>query len=432
MSRDVTFHEEATFRKSKELQLETKNEATSPSAESSGSGSQRERNQDHPMDHELSLEPTEVLEKSLEEAPVKRKPSWSREILQEAEKIADPKGTFRESKRPRRYGGYVALVNNLSESEPSTIDEENKLQVGKDAMLEEYKSIMKNNVWDIVPSPTNKLVVSSKWIYKIKHAANGSIEKFEARFVDRGFTQKEGIDYDETFVPVARYTSIRTIISLASIFGWKLHQMDVKTAFLNGNVEREVYVEQLESLILHSKDSHVCRLRKALYNLKQAPRVWYETMDNFLKGLGFQSSDVDSNLYLRMIKNQPLFVVLYVDDLFLTGENHLIEWCKKELTERFEMKDLGLMHYFLGLEVWQNKDGIFLAQRKYTMDILKRFGMFECKSMATPMITNLKKLHDSDTRSDLVDPTMYRQLIGSLLYLAHTWPDICYLVSALI
>lgn len=112
MSRDVTFHEEATFRKSKELQLETKNEATSPSAESSGSGSQRERNQDHPMDHELSLEPTEVLEKSLEEAPVKRKPSWSREILQEAEKIADPKGTFRESKRPRRYGGYVALVNN--------------------------------------------------------------------------------------------------------------------------------------------------------------------------------------------------------------------------------------------------------------------------------------------------------------------------------
>eukprot|EP00253_Pinus_taeda_P025501 PITA_25501 len=117
--------------------------------------------------------------------------------------------------------------------------------------------------------------------------------------------------------------------------------------------------------------------------------------------------------------------------LFVTGEDRLIEWWKKELTERFEMKDLGLMHYFLGLEVWQNKDGIFLAQGKYTMDILKRFGMLECTSMATPMISNLKKLHDLETGSALVDPTMYRQLISSLLYLAHTQRNICYSMSVL-
>jgi hypothetical protein len=154
-------------------------------------------------------------------------------------------------------------------------------------MLEEYRSILKNNVWDIVPRPKDKLMVSSKWFYKIKHAADGSEEKFKARFVPRGFTQKEGIDYDETFVPVARYTSIRVIIALASVLSWKLHQIDVKTTFLNGKIEHEVFVEQPDGFVLHNKDTYVCKLRKALYGLKQAPRVWYDRIDGFLKSLGF-------------------------------------------------------------------------------------------------------------------------------------------------
>jgi hypothetical protein len=144
----------------------------------------------------------------------------------------------------------------------------------------------------------------------------------------------------------------------------------------------------------------------------KAPRVWYERIDGFLKGLGFLKSDVDANLYFKVTRNQPIILVLYVDDLFLTGDEGLIAWCKRELTSEFEMKDLGLMHYFLGLEVWQRQDEIFLAQGKYTVDVLKRFGMLECKAMTTPMITNLRKLHDSDTGSDLVDPTMYRHLLG--------------------
>jgi hypothetical protein len=125
-----------------------------------------------------------------------------------------------------------------------------------------------------VPRPKDKSMVSSKWIYKIKHAADGSVEKFKARFVARGFSQKEGIDYDENFSPVARYTSIRVIISLASVLGWKLHQMDVKTTFLNGKIEQEVFVEQPNCFVLHNKDTHVCKLRKVLYGLKQVPRVW--------------------------------------------------------------------------------------------------------------------------------------------------------------
>lgn len=270
--------------------------------------------------------------------------------MQEAEKVTAPKGTFRKSKRPHRYGGYVAFISKIINFEPTTFKDANKMKVWKEAMQEEYRSIIKNNVWEVVPKPADKSVVSSKWIYKLKHAADGRIEKYKARFVARGFSQKEGIDYDETFAPVARYTFIRTIFSLVSIFGWKMYQMDVKTAFLNGNIEQEVFVEQPEGFVLHSKETHVCRLRKTLYGLKQASRGWYERIDGFLKDLGFQKNDANSNIYLRVIKNQPLFLVLYVDDLFLTEEDRLIDWCK-ELTNEFEMKDLGLLHYFLGLEV---------------------------------------------------------------------------------
>lgn len=226
----------------------------------------------------------------------------------------------------------------------------------------------------------------------MKHAVDGSIEKYKARFVARGFSQKEGINYDETFSHVARYTSIKIIISLTLVQGWKLHQMDVKTAFLNGQVEEEVYIEQPEGFVVHKSESHVCKLRKAMYGLKQAPRAWYSRIDGYLQNLGFSKSATDPNLYFKVVKNHPLVLVLYVDDLFLTGEEHLIAQCKRELTSEFEMKDLGLMHYFLGLEVWQSSDGIFLSQGKYTVDVLRRFGMLDCKSMSTPMVSNLKKL----------------------------------------
>jgi hypothetical protein len=147
--------------------------------------------------------------------------------VQETEKIATPKGAFKESKRPHRFGGYVALMSSINDVEPSSFEEANKLQVWKDAILEEYRSILKNNVWDIVQRPKDKSMVSSKWIYKIKHVSDGSVEKFKARFLARGFTQKEGIHYDETFSPLAKYTSIQVIIALASVLSWKLHQMNV-------------------------------------------------------------------------------------------------------------------------------------------------------------------------------------------------------------
>ena len=186
-------------------------------------------------------------------------------------------------------------------------------------MIEEYQSIMRNDVWDIVPKLEGKSIVSSKWIFKIKHVADGSIEKYKARFVARGFSQKEGIDYEETFAAVAQYTSIRGIMALASIMNWDLHQMDVKTTFLNGVIEEEVYIEQPQGFEVEYRHTHVCKLKNSLYGLKQAPRAWYERIDSFLSSMGFTKSKADPNLYLKVVKDEPFILLLYVDDLFLIG-----------------------------------------------------------------------------------------------------------------
>jgi hypothetical protein len=359
----------------------------------------------------------------------KRKPAWARELIQDGEKYGVPQGTTRLVKRPKPFSSYTALMCDLLEEEPTCFEEVIQRKEWADAMTEEYQSIMKNKVWEIVPRPKNKDVVSSRWLFKIKHAADGSIEKYKARFVAHGFSQKEGIDYEETFAPVARYTSIRTIITLAAKMKWKLHQMDVKTAFLTGVIEEEVYIEKPQGFEVEDNKSHVCRLKKDLYGLKQAPRAWYGRIDSFLTSLGFTKSKVDSNLYFKIMNNEPVILLLYVDDLFLTGEEKLIIECKKRLASEFEMKDLGLMHYFVGLEVCQSPKRIFLNQGKYTVEILKRFDMLECKPMNTPMEAKLKML--VDTSSELIDATLYKLIIGSLMYLTNTRPNIFFPVNTL-
>jgi hypothetical protein len=196
-------------------------------------------------------------------------------------------------------------------------------------------------------------VVGSRWIYKVKKATDGSVEKYKAMFVSWGFSQIEGIDYDETFAPVARYSSIRSILALPAQMGWRIHQMDVKIVLLNGIIEEEVYIEQPEGFETFDRESHVCILKKALYGLKQAPRAWYTRIDNYFTRLGFTKSEADANLYQILVEGKLLIIVLYVDNLILTGDEQLIHSCKEDLAKEFEMKDLGLLHYFLGLEIWQ-------------------------------------------------------------------------------
>eukprot|EP00253_Pinus_taeda_P020572 PITA_20572 len=238
-------------------------------------------------------------------------------------------------------------------------------------MVEEYNSIMVNDVWEVVPRPQDRSVVGLTWIYKFKYAADDSVEKYKARFVAKGYAQKEGIDYEETFTPIARYTSIRTVISLATQIGWEIHQMDVKMAFLN-----------------------------------EAPRACYSRTDDYLQKMGFIKSDADPNLYYLVVENEPLILVLYVDDLFLAGSSMFIKDSKENLAIEFNMKDFEQMHYFLGLEVWQQKGEIFLGQGRYAIEILKRFRMQDCRLMATPMIINWKNIDASKDKD--VDPTLYR------------------------
>jgi hypothetical protein len=411
--RDVTFDEDATLKKSRRCHLEEVCEEelviprTAELVREVPRAAEPVREVVTSPDEEL-LEYHDMME--VQEPPQmtilhKRKPAWARELIQDGEKYSVPQGTTRQVKRPKPFSSYTSLMCDLLEEEPTYFEEAIQRKEWADGMTEEYQSITKNDVLEIVPRPKSKDVVSSRWLFKIKHAADGSIEKYKARFVARGFSQNEGIDYEETFAPVARYTSIRTIITLATKMKWKLHQMDVKTTFLKGVIEEEVYIEKPQGFDVEDKKSHVCRLKKALYGLKQAPRAWYGRIDSFLTSLGFTKSKVDSNLYFKVMNDEPVILLLYVDDLFLTGEENLITECKKRLTSEFEMKDLDLMHYFLGLEVWQSPERIFLNQGKYTVEILKRFDMLECKSMNTPMEAKLKLL--VDTSSKLIDATLH-------------------------
>jgi hypothetical protein len=211
--------------------------------------------------------------------------------------------------------------------------------------------------------------------------------------------------------------------------GWKVHQMDVKTALLNEVVEEEIYVEQPEEFETFNKDTSVCRLKRVLYGLKLASRAWYARIDSYLLGLGFTKSEVDPNLYYIVVEGQLLILVLYVDDLILRGADSLIQDCKEDLAREFEMKDLGLMHYFLRLEVWQGEGETFLGQGRYVEQILRRFHMQDCRAMATPLVTNWKKVDFG--RAERVDATLYMQLIGSLMYLTNTFFDISFAVNQL-
>jgi hypothetical protein len=203
----------------------------------------------------------------------KRNSAWARDLIQDGEKYGVPKGTTRQVKRPKPFFSYMALMCDLLEKEPTSFEEAIQKKEWVDSMIEEYQSIINNDVWEIIPKLKSKDVVSSKWIFKIKHAVDGSIENYKARFVACGFSQKEGIDNEETFAPASRYTSNRTIIALAAKMKWKLHQMEVKTTFLNGVIREEVYIEQPQGFEVEDNKTHVCKLKKALYGLKQAPRA---------------------------------------------------------------------------------------------------------------------------------------------------------------
>jgi hypothetical protein len=323
----------------------------------------------------------------------------------------------------------VHLVCLLADAETITFEEAVRDKRWQAAMDEEITAIERNETWELAELPKGHQSIGVKWVYKKKMNAQGEIERYKARLVAKGYRQKAGIDYDEVFAPVARMETIRLLISQAAQFKWPIYQMDVKSAFLNGVLEEEVYVEQPPGYMKAGHESSVLKLKKALYGLKQAPRAWNTRIDTYLKKNGFIQCPYEHAVYVKNPgEGNLLFVALYVDDLIYMGNNEkMVEGFKEVMKKEFEMTDLGLMKYFLGLEVRQGKTGILVSQEAYAKEILKRSKMNESNSVATPMElgTKLSKFEGGER----VDASKYRSLVGSLRYLTCTRPDISYSVG---
>ncbi|KAG8486725.1 hypothetical protein CXB51_020277 [Gossypium anomalum] len=291
--------------------------------------------------------------------------------------------------------------------------------------------IEKNQTWKLVDRPANRKVIGVKWVYKAKQNADGSLNKLKARLVVKGFSQKYGLDYFETYTPVARLDTIRLIVAYAAHMHWNVYKLDVKSAFLNGILEEEIYVEQPQGFQVPGKEDMVCKLKKALYGLKQAPRAWYARIDTYLLSLDFQRSASEPILYIKKNNTETQHVVsLYVDDLLITrGDEAVLTDFKTKMNKMFEMTDLGLMTYFLGMEVSQKQGGIFLKHKSFTLKVLTKFSMLNCKPTPTPTAAGLK-LSSQEGHEEGCETT-YRSLIGCLLYLTGTRPDIMFAVSLL-
>ncbi|KAJ0551653.1 putative RNA-directed DNA polymerase [Helianthus annuus] len=326
---------------------------------------------------------------------------------------------------------YIHLQFALSICDPLCFDDAAHKKVWQVAMAEEIAAIEKNNTWELVPLPAGKNIVGVKWLFKSKLGANGQVIRHKARLVAKGYSQKKGVDFEETFAPVARFETIRVVLAVAAQRGWLVHQLDVKSAFLNGELDEDIYVEQPEGYKLKNSEDKVYKLKKALYGLKQAPRAWYAKIDGYFTKNGYNRSLNEPTLYVKQVSNNDIiYVCLYVDDIICTSScESLVSEFKQGMQEVFEMTDMGLLQYFLGLEVKQSTDGIFVSQGQYARNLLDKFQMKGSKFEALPMSPGDKpQLEDGE---DKVNETLYRSLVGGLMYLTHTRPDLAFSVGVL-
>ena len=296
------------------------------------------------------------------------------------------------------------------------------------AMQEEMTSIHRNNTWTLVSLPSHKRAITCKWVFKIKTTNNGTPPRYKARLVARGFEQTHGIDCFDTFAPVVRWETIRILLAIATHLNWPIHQLDVLTAFLNGILAEEVYMHQPPGFIQKGAEHLVCRLHKSLYGLRQSPRAWYAKLHTALLAWKLLQSHADPNLYFVHIHNHTIALLVYVDDILITGSDiHLITQLKGHLQRTFKTNDLGSLHRYLGVQFDKVPTGLHMHQTEYALSILSLFNMDTCKPAYTPLPEGLvlSKVADSPP----VDATLYRMLVGKLLYLTKTRPDIAHAVS---
>ena len=275
--------------------------------------------------------------------------------------------------------------------------------------------------------PPGKVPIGCKWVFKIKLKADGSIERYKARLVAKGFIQTEGVDYYETFSPMVKFVTVRTLLAMAVVYGWHLSQLDVNNAFLHRELTKEVYM--VPPLGFDSM-GEVCKLTKSLYGLKQASRQWFAKLSSTLLDHGFIQSKSDYSVFTKINKGSILILLVYVDDILITSNNvETVNTFKVFLDAKFKFKDLGTLKYFLGLEVARTEKGISLCQRKFVLELLSDTGLLTCKPANVPLDQSAK--FRSSIGEVAPDPSLYRRIIGKLLYMTLTRPDICYSVHKL-
>ncbi|CAL8138407.1 unnamed protein product [Prunus armeniaca] len=420
LSRDVTFDENATW----QWVNTTEGEMTVPM----------------PTENQ-SCEPSQSLDTPLqmdEEVTLQAEPSQSldtqtqidEDTTLQDEGICESSHFFDHTPKKWRSVNEIMAKCNVCIVEPENYEDATQDESWRKAMEAELEMIEKNDTWKLVERPFAKPVIGVKWVYKTKLNLDGTVQKNKARLVAKGYSQKPGIDYNETFAPVARLDTIRTLISLAAQKEWSLYQLDVKSAFLNGVLKEEVYVDQPQGFVKKDEETKVYKLHKTLYGLKQAPRAWYDEIDAYFNKAGFKKSPSEATLYVKAEGSDVLIVSLYVDDIVYTGSSsQMIEEFRRDMMEHYEMTDLGVLHHFLGMGVIQSKQNIFLHQRKYGQKLVEKFGLKDCKIVATPLAMN-ERLSKNDG-SEAADEGEYRQIVDSLLYLTATRPDIMFAASLL-
>ncbi|CAJ2646845.1 unnamed protein product [Trifolium pratense] len=304
-------------------------------------------------------------------------------------------------------------------------------------MNEEMLSLEKNQTWKLVPLPKNKRVVGSKWVFKRKEGIPGvEAPRYKARLVAKGFTQVEGIDYNEIFSPVVKHCSIRVLMAIVNMYDLELEQMDVKTAFLHGELEETIYMQQPEGFV--EDNSKVCLLKKSLYGLKQSLRQWYRRFDDFLLKTGFVRSNYDSCVYMmKRNKKVILYLLLYVDDILMaSSDKHEIQKLKEKLNGEFEMKDLGNAKMILGMDILRDrsKGELFLSQHDYLKKVVERFRMTDSKVVNTPLghhsKLSIKQCPQSEDERKKMESTPYASGVGSIMYgMVCSRPDLSYAIS---
>ncbi|GJY72694.1 ribonuclease H-like domain-containing protein [Tanacetum coccineum] len=307
----------------------------------------------------------------------------------------------------QRFNLHVSTISPIPKSYPIAFRDPNWYR----AMLDEYTALIKNNTWILVPRPPDANIVRSMWLFRHKYNADGTLSRYKARLVANGSTQLAGIDVDETFSPVVKPATIRTVLSLAISRHWPVHQLDVKNAFLHGSLSETVYMHQPPGFRDPQHPDHVCLLQRSLYGLKQAPRAWFQRFAAYAARVGFHHSRCDSSLFIYRQGADTAYLLLYVDDIVLTASSSdLLQQIITSLHAEFSMTDLGSLNYFLGISVTRNASGMFLSQQKYATEVLDRAGMLNCKPCRTPVDTDSKLSADG---APISDSTLYRNLAGA-------------------